>query len=183
MKMITDIHFAALCKIQYGVYVITAKLHEKLNGQIATVVFQVTNNPIQIATCLSKNTLTHEYIEESKIFGVSLLEQETPMQFIGHFGFRSGREVDKFDQVQYKNGITGCPLVLDHALVTLEVNVKKTLDVGTHTLYVGELVNSNVIKEGVALTYEYYHQVKKGKSPKNAPTYQCVQNIQGENKS
>lgn len=173
--MAPPINCDALYKIQYGVYIITSIADKKINGQIATVVFQVTNNPIQIAICLSKNTLTHDYVAKSDVFGVSLLEQETPMQFIGRFGFHSGRDINKFDQVNYKTNITGCSLVLDHTLIAMEATVKQTLDVGTHTLYIGELVSSEIIKDGMALTYEYYHQIKKGKSPKNAPTCQITQ--------
>ncbi|HCU05407.1 MAG: flavin reductase [Gammaproteobacteria bacterium GWE2_42_36] len=162
----------ALLKIQYGLYIVTSLRDDQLNGQIASVVFQVTCDPPKIATCLSKNTLTHEYVQSSGVFGVSLLEKETSMPFIGRFGFRSGRDINKFENIHYEIGLTGCPLVIDNALTTLEVKVTQSVDVGTHTLYVGELISAKELKVGEALTYEYYHTFKKGKSPKNAPTYQ-----------
>lgn len=161
----------ALLKIQYGVYIITSRGDGKINGQIATVVFQVTSHPPQLAIAISKDTLTHDYIEKSQCWGISLLEQEAPMAFIGRFGFRSGRDFNKFDGILYKTNQTGCPLVIDYSLMLLEAHVKQKLDLTTHDLYIGELVGSEMIKEGTALTYEYYHRVKRGKSPKNAPTY------------
>jgi ferric-chelate reductase [NAD(P)H] len=165
------IDFAALLKIQYGVYVISTKAGEKCNAQIATTVFQVTSKPINIALCLSKNTYTHELILQSNIVGVSILEQNTPLKFIGQFGFKCGRNCDKFSNIEYKNGQSGCPLVLTNSLVILEGKITKTLDIGTHTLFVANVSNAEKIKDGNALTYEYYHNVIKGKSPENAPTY------------
>lgn len=167
----TPIDATSLHKIQYGVYVITTAFAGKINGQIATTLFQVTNTPIKVALCLSNNTYTYELLKQSGVFAASILDQSTPMKFIGNFGFRCGRDFDKFCDVKYREGLTGCPLVTEHTLVTLEASVIQTLDVGTHTLFVGELKSAEKINEGVALTYEYYHTVVKGKSPENAPTY------------
>ena len=163
----------ALCKIQYGMYVVSACADNVCNGQIATTVMQVTNQPNQVLVCLSKETLTHELVLKSKSFGVSLLEQETPYKFIGRFGFRSGKTFTKFsDDIEYYRGQLGNPLLVTHALINVEVDVKQTLDVGTHTVFVGEVKFAHTEKEGDALTYEYYHTVLRGKSPENAPTCQ-----------
>ncbi|MDI3524635.1 flavin reductase family protein, partial [Kosmotoga sp.] len=88
--------YEALFKVTYGMYVITSKTNEKKNGQIANVVFQVVAEPPTIAICINKQNLTHDFIQESRVFGVSVLSQDTPLKLIGHFGFRSGRELDKF---------------------------------------------------------------------------------------
>lgn len=167
----SQIDYAALLKIQYGVYIITTKAGEKCNGQIATTVFQVTSSPVKIAICLSKSTYTHELINQSKTVGVSILEQSAPMKFIGQFGFKCGKNCDKFSAVEHKTGTLGCPLVLTNSLAVLEGEVTQTLDIGTHTLFVVNVNSAEKIKDGVALTYEYYHNVIKGKSPENAPTY------------
>lgn len=162
----------ALWDISYGVYIITSMDGDKKNGQIVTTAFQVTSDPPRVAVCISKETLTHEYISNSKKMGICVLEQETPMTFIGTWGFKSGRDIDKFMNTNYKIGkATGVPLVLDHVLSVMELNIQSQQDVGTHTLFIGELVSSEVIKEGTKLTYEYYQKEKKGKSPKTAPTY------------
>lgn len=163
-----------LYKIQYGLYIITTQSCEKCSGQIATTVFQVTPDPIKIALCLCKSTYTHELINQSKIFGISILQQETPQRFIGQFGFRCGRNYDKFSGVEVKTGELGSPLVLTNSLAIMEASLLQTLDIGTHTLFVGEVKSAEKIKDGTALTYEYYHNVIKGKSPENAPTYQGI---------
>jgi len=169
--MALTIDQTCLHKIQYGMYVISTKFDNKLNGQIATTLFQVTNSPIKIAICLSKKTFTHELILKSNIFSASILEQETPMKFIGSFGFRCGKDCDKFCNINFATDLTGCPLILDHSLVIMESEVIQQLDVGTHTLFIGVVKSAKKIKDGIAMTYEYYHNVIKGKSPENAPTY------------
>jgi ferric-chelate reductase [NAD(P)H] len=153
-------------------YIITTKCDDKINGQIATVVFQVTNKPAQLAVCLSKNTYTHELALQSKVLGISILSEETSIKAIGPFGYRCGRECFKFSNVNYETGVTGVPLVTDNALVIMEIVVTQVVDVGTHSLFIGELKSSKKIRDGVALTYENYHTIKKGKSPENAPTFQ-----------
>ncbi len=161
----------ALWDLSYGVYIVTATDGQKHNGQIVTSAVQVTNTPPKIMICVNKDTLTHEYITKTMKFGMSVLEKEVPMLFIGPWGFKSGRNIDKFIGVNYKEGKTGVRLVTDHALSTMEVSVSTTIDVGTHTIFVGEVVNSEVLKEGTVLTYECYQKDKKGKAPKEAPTF------------
>jgi ferric-chelate reductase [NAD(P)H] len=162
----------ALNHIQYGVFIITSFLGERINGQIATVVFQVTSNPTQIVTCLNKDNLTHEFVMASKAFGVSILSQDADLKFIGRFGFRCGRDFDKCQGIKYKKSITGSPLIIEHTSSILDLRVKQTVDVGTHTLFVGELLAAEKLNDNTPLTYDYYHNVIKGKTQKNAPTFQ-----------
>ncbi|MFW6102113.1 MAG: flavin reductase family protein [Chloroflexota bacterium] len=155
----------------YGLYVIGSRKGDRLNGQIANTVFQVTSEPPTIAVSINRQNLTHEFISESKVFTASILSQDTPLSFIGHFGFKSGREVDKLKDVNYKLGETEAPIVLDHSLAYLEAKVINQVDVGAHTIFVGELVGADVLNEGEPMTYAYYHQVKRGTTPKTAPSY------------
>jgi flavin reductase (DIM6/NTAB) family NADH-FMN oxidoreductase RutF/rubredoxin len=161
----------ALYKLGYGLYIVCSRKGDKLNGQIANTVFQITSEPPTIAVSINKSNLTHEFIRESKVFTASILAQDTPLAFIGHFGFKSGRDIDKLRGINYKLGETKAPVVTDHALAYLEAKVSKELDVGTHTIFIGELVGADVIKEGEPMTYAYYHQVKRGTTPKTAPSY------------
>jgi len=160
-----------LHKISYGLYVVSSRTGEKFNGQIANTVFQITSEPPIIAVSINKQNLTHEYIRESKVFTVSILSKETPMKFIGHFGFRSGRELDKFKDVNYRVGATGAPVVMENTVGYLEAEIIDSLDVGTHTVFIGKIIDAEIIKEGEPMTYAYYHEVKRGKAPKTAPTY------------
>ena len=161
----------ALYKLGYGLYVVCSKKGDKLNGQIANTVFQITSEPPTIAMSINKNNLTHEFIKESRVLTASVLSQDTPLSFIGHFGFKSGRDIDKFEGINYKTGETQAPIVTDNALAYLEVRVIQELDAGTHTIFWGELVGADVLKEGEPMTYAYYHEVKRGSTPKTAAVY------------
>ena len=130
----------ALYNISYGLYLITSKKGEQINGQTANSLIQVTAEPPAIAIGLNKKNLTNEFIKESKVFAVSILSQDTPINLIGQFGFKSGRDTNKFDHVNYKLGKTKAPIVLDNTLAYLEVKVTQEMDVGTHTIFVGEVV-------------------------------------------
>ena len=162
---------AAFYKLSYGVYIVSSAKDDKPNGQIANTVFQVTSEPPAIAICINKENLTYEYLQASKKFSISVIEQDTPMTFIGRFGFRSGRDINKFEGISYIQGKTGIPVVTDYTLAYLELEITSMVELGTHSLFIGNVVESEVIKEGEPMTYAYYHQVKKGRSPKTAPTY------------
>lgn len=161
----------ALHKISYGMYVVTSKMNGKLNGQIANTVFQITSEPPTIAVSINKQNLTHEFIKTSKIFGVSILSKETPLKLIGHFGFKSGRKIDKFADVKYRIGKTGIPVLENYTIAYLEAEVVNTIYAGTHTIFIGKLVNTEIISNEEPMGYAYYYGVKQGKTPKTAPTY------------
>ena len=167
----TDINRNALQKISYGLYVICSKDNNRFNGQIANAVFQVTAEPPTIAVSINKENCTHEYIEKSKIFTVSILSEETPMNFIGTFGFQCGRTIDKFKDVTYTVGKTTAPIVTQNSIAYLEANVTKNIDVGTHTIFIGEIIDAEILTDETPLTYEYYHRIKGGYAPKTAQTY------------
>ncbi|MFW6150607.1 MAG: flavin reductase family protein [Chloroflexota bacterium] len=161
----------ALHKLGYGMYVVCSLLDGRYNGQIANTLFQVTSDPLTVAVSLNRHNLTWEYVNGSRLFSASVLRQDTPLVFIGRFGFKSGRGMDKFDGIGYKVGETGAPVVLDNAVAYLEARVTQQLEVGTHTLFVGEVANADVVSDEACLTYDYYHQVKRGRTPKAAATY------------
>lgn len=161
----------AVQKMCYGVYIISSKKDDKINGQIANTAFQITSEPATIAISINKLNLTHEYIEASKVFTVSILSKEAPMTLIGQFGFKSGRDIDKFKDIQYKKGVTGAPIVLEQTVGFMECEVLSSTDVGTHTIFIGKIIDCDILSDTEPMTYAYYHQVKGGKSPKTAPTY------------
>ena len=161
----------ALQRLSYGMYVVCSKKGDRLNGQIANTVIQITSEPPIIAVSINKNNLTHEFIKESKVFTASILCQATPLSFIGHFGWKSGRDIDKLEGINYKIGKTQAPIVLDNAVAYLEAKVTQEVDVGTHTIFIGELVDAEALSEDASMTYDYYHQVKRGTTPKTAPSY------------
>jgi rubredoxin len=103
------------------------------------------------------------------------------MTFIGLMGFKSGKDVDKLSQVEFQKGVEGCPVITENALAVLEVKVLDSVDVGTHTIFTGDVMGARVLRDGEPLTYADYHRIKKGKAPKNAPTYRA-ENETGEQK-
>jgi flavin reductase (DIM6/NTAB) family NADH-FMN oxidoreductase RutF/rubredoxin len=163
---------SAFYKISYGLYLITAGKEGRFNGQIANTVFQVTSEPPTIAVSINKQNFTHEHIANCGKFAVSILEEATPMTMIGLFGFKCGRDIDKFEGIGTRIGKTGIPVVTDHAVAFMEAEVVGELDCGTHTIYLGRVVECDVLSAAEPMTYAYYHAVKGGRAPKTAPTYQ-----------
>jgi flavin reductase (DIM6/NTAB) family NADH-FMN oxidoreductase RutF/rubredoxin len=161
----------ALQKLGYGLYVVCSKKGDKFNGQIANTIFQVCSEPPVIAVAINRQNLTHEFIDQSKVFTGSVLSQDTPLNFIGNFGFKSGRQLDKLKDVHYKLGETQAPVILDHTLAYLEAKTIGQVEVGTHTIFLGEIIGADILQEGDPMTYAYYHQVKRGTTPKSAPSY------------
>ncbi len=162
---------SALRKIGYGLYIISSIKDGMLNGQVANAVMQVSSDPIYIAACINKKNLTHEYIKHSRVFSVSILSQSTPLKFIGRFGFRSGREINKFEGIEYITGKTGSPVVTENVVAYLEARVEKEVSAGSHTIFVGRVENADVLDDTPPMSYAYYHEVRGGKTQKNAPTF------------
>ncbi len=163
----------ALFQLNYGMYIVSSIKAEAANGCIANTVFQLTPEPPVIAVSISKENLTHECISESGFFAVSVLAEDTPIRFTGIFGFRTGRDIDKFRHTKFKKGVTGCPIVLENTTGFVEAKVTKTIDVGSHTLFIGDVVACEQFNNGkIAMTYNYYRDVKKGRTPRTAATYQ-----------
>jgi rubredoxin/flavin reductase (DIM6/NTAB) family NADH-FMN oxidoreductase RutF len=131
----------------------------------------VTSEPPTIAISINKQNYTYELIKLSRKFVISILAETAPMTFIGLFGFKTGREVNKLQNVKSKIGMTGVPIVLDYSVGHLEAELIKELDCGTHTIFVGRIVDADILSEEEPMTYDYYHKVKGGKTSKNAPTY------------
>ena len=160
-----------LHNIGYGMYVVSSNKGDLLSGQIANTVFQITSEPVTVAVSINKKNLTHEYIESSKRFSVSVISEDAPLAFVGKFGFKTGKTEDKFKDTKFIKLDSGCPVVLDNALCYLEAKVINRLDCGTHTLFLGEVTDSKILKTGKPMTYDYYHQVRRGTTPETAPTF------------
>jgi len=170
----------ALHRISYGLYVVTSGKEGNCNGQIANAVFQVTAEPATVAVSINKQNFTHKFIRKSGVFAVSILSKNTPLKFIGHFGFRSGRGIDKFEGINYKTGKTGAPIVLDNTVAYVETKVIEEVDAGTHTIFIGEVVDAQIFTDEELMTYAYYHLIKRGATPKTAPTYLKEENKESD---
>ncbi len=162
---------SALHKLSYGLYLIGGGAGERQNAQVVNAVIQVCSEPPVVAICLNQQNYTHELVKSGKRFSVTVLAQDTPLRFIGNFGFKSGRDVNKLEGVKHLQGITGAPVVTENAVAYLEAEVISETDIHTHTIFVGKLVAAELLGEGEPMTYTYYHQVKRGTTPKSAPSY------------
>jgi flavin reductase (DIM6/NTAB) family NADH-FMN oxidoreductase RutF/rubredoxin len=162
----------ALFKVSYGLYIVSSGDRNEGNGFISNTVFQVTAEPARFAACCNKNNFTSQFIQKAGVFSVSVLHKDTSPDIFGRFGYKSGKDFNKMEGMQIRYGETGVPIVLNDAIAFLECKVVQTFDVGTHFLFIGELVQSEILDDMLEpITYLYYRQVKKGVAPKNAPTY------------
>ena len=161
----------ALSSISLGIYIVGSVKDGKVNGQISDIVFQATSQPPTVGISVNKENLTHEYIKSSRVFSVCALAQGTPLPFIARFGFKSGREIDKFEGVDYTTGKTGAPIVVENTVAFIEAKVIKELDVETHTIFVGQVESAGNLTSETPLTHRYYSIMRKGTEPERAPTY------------
>jgi flavin reductase (DIM6/NTAB) family NADH-FMN oxidoreductase RutF/rubredoxin len=148
--------------ISHGMYIICSKNGERFNGQTANSLTQVSGNPIQVAIGINKGNLTHEYIEKSGVFVANILGCDS-IDLAKHFGFQTGREVDKFKDISYELGAETAAPYIKEALAYLECKIdqKKTLDANTHTVYLAEVVGGGILNKGEPMTYSYYHANRK----------------------
>jgi len=166
------IQVESLFKISYGLYIVSSGNEQVKNGFISNTVFQITSEPVFFAASCSKNNYTTELINNTGYFSVSVLSQQASNEIIGRFGYKSGKDINKFEGVKYKIGSTGVPVVLDDTIAYFEFKVVQTIYMGTHNVFICELIHAEVIDNNTeVLTYDYYRKVKKGVAPKNAPTY------------
>lgn len=159
----------AFRNLSYGVYIISTLDGERATGCVANSVMQITSSPATIAVSMNHDNYTNSCIKNSGKFAVSILTEESDPELIGRFGFQSGKEVNKFDGIEAitKEEIS----VIPDACGYIVCKVIDQMETETHTVFLGEVLDADVLKNEEPMTYAYYHKVVKGKSPKNAPTY------------
>jgi len=161
----------AFFKLSYGLYILSTCWQDKQNGCVINTAVQVTSSPACISVAVSKDNYTNELIKNSKVFVVTALSKNADMKLISEFGFKSGRDVDKFKSFNTNITENGIKYVTDDIVSVFNCKVINSVDMGTHTIFVGEVTDAKILRDEEALTYEYYHKVKKGTTPKNAPSY------------
>jgi flavin reductase (DIM6/NTAB) family NADH-FMN oxidoreductase RutF/rubredoxin len=170
----------AFHKLSYGMYLVASAWEGSRAGYVANTVFQVTSSPPRIAISCHKNNDTLQVILKSRIFSVSVLKKELDVSLIGEFGFMSSSWYDKFAKVRAEIKTTGAPVVIDACVAWLDCRLTDTLDVGSHMLLVGEVVDSALLSDEEPLTYAWYREKFKMVSPRNAPTYVDPQILEQE---
>ena len=156
----------ALFKIGYGLYVLTAQ-DEKDNGCIINTVMQVTSNPLQVAIALNKKNYTNEMIQKTRKFNLSILSEKADFSIYEHFGYKSGRDTDKFATFcDVKRSPNGLLYITKGTNAYLSAYVQNEIDLGTHSLFIGQLVASENLNDDKSATYDYYQNSVKPK-PEN----------------
>jgi len=157
----------SLFNIGYGLYVLTANENEKDNGCIINTVMQVTSDPLQIAIAVNKNNYTTGMIERTRKFNVSILSENAKFDVFKHFGFQSGRDINKFaDYFETKRSPNGVLYITENTNAYFSAYVKQELDLGTHILFIAQLVAAETLSEIPTATYTYYQKNIKPKPEK-----------------
>ena len=129
------INLETLFKISYGLYIVSSGDKNSGNGYIANTVFQVNSSPARFVVSCNKNKYTNELIQKYKTFSVSVLGIDTPSEIFGIFGYKSGKDFDKFKDMNIKYGETGVPIVLNSAIAYLEFKLEQTVDMESHIMF------------------------------------------------
>lgn len=163
----------AFRSLSYGLYIITAKDGQKAAGCVVNTFNQVTSKPARVSVAVNKENFTTGVILASGRFEAAVLAQDAPLELIGRFGFKTSAEIDKFAETQHELDAAGVPYVTEHVVAHFGARVISSVDVGTHMLIVGEVEESAVLSDAEPMTYAYYHQVKGGKTPPKASSYEA----------
>ena len=159
---------AALFQVTHGLYILTTKNGDRINGQCLDALMQVTNAPPRVVIGVGNKSLTHDVICKSGQFGISVLDRENPAcsEVIKRFGFQSGHDVDKFADFVHELSDQGIPFLPDAvAVYTCTVISEKTVDLGTHSLFIASVDSARTRGDGEPLTYnEYRNTLRKKRS-------------------
>lgn len=155
----------AMYALSYGLFVLTARQGEKDNGCIINTAIQVTSAPNRISIAVNKSNLTHDMVLATKVFTLSVLSEEAEFSTFQRFGFQSGRDADKFDgfQAHTVRGENGILRVTRGVNAWLSCKVVETLDLGSHTLFLAEVEDGDLLTKAPSATYAYYQSSIKPK--------------------
>lgn len=157
----------ALYNLTYGVYLLTARENGKDNGCVINTAVQVANNPTRISVAVIKGNLTHDMIKATGECNLSAITEDAPFSLFQHFGMQSGRDTDKFadypDAARSENGLF---YLTKYANAFLSLKVLDSMDLESHTLFICELVDADVLSDEASCTYGYYQTNIKTAAPK-----------------
>lgn len=161
----------AMYKLSYGLFILTAKEAEKDNGCIINTAIQAASEPNQLSICVNKANYTHDMIQRTEKFTVSVLSQKAQFELFKHFGFQSGRDTNKFEAFeQCARGTNGIYYITEGTNAYISVTVTKTEDLGSHTMFIGEITDMEVLSNVPSVAYAYkmkYDAIKKKAGRKN----------------
>lgn len=160
----------AFYNLSYGVYLCTSWDEGRPVGCVANSAMQITSSPATLAVSLNHDNYTNKCVRDTGRFAVAVLGEHADPKLIGRFGFSSSKDTDKFAETPY--AVRGKMPVPDDCVCWFSCKVIDTMETATHTVFLGEVLDCEVLKKDAPMTYAYYHKVLKGKTAANAPTYQ-----------
>ena len=163
----SNIDSKALFKLGYGLYLVTCRdtMNDRDNALILNSVMQVTINPDRLAVCINKANYSHELIKDSGVMNVLCLDESAPFSLFQHYGMQSGRSVNKLQGMSYSRASNGLTLPTEHTNAYFALSVKEYTDLGSHGLFLCEIIESAVLSDAPSMTYAYYHANVKPKAP------------------
>lgn len=154
----------AMYKLSYGLFVLTTYVDGKHNGCIINTAIQAASEPNQISICVNKANHTHDMVLKSGAFTVSIISERATFDLFKRFGFASGRDTDKFAGFSaYGTGTNGIRYITEGTNAYISVKVTQTLDLGSHTMFVGTITDMEVLDDAPSATYAYYFENIKPK--------------------
>lgn len=170
----SNIDSNALFKIGYGLYVVTSNDGTKDNGAILNTVVQVTSTPTQIAVTINKSNYSHDIIKQSGVMNINCLSTDAPFSVFENFGFKSGKDTDKFAGIDFSRSENGLPVLSKYINAFMSLKVEQYIDLGTHGMFICTLTEAKVISDKDSMTYDYYHKnVKPKPNTKTVRGYMC----------
>ena len=161
----------AMYKLSYGLFVLTAREAEKDNGCIINTAIQAASTPNQLSICVNKANYTHDMISRTGEFTVSIISQKASFDLFKHFGFQSGKDVNKFDGYDgWKRASNGIAYITEGTNAWIGAKVEQTVDLGTHTLFIASVEDMDVLSNDPSATYAYYHSSIKPKPQETKPS-------------
>ena len=159
----------AMHRLSYGLFVLTAKEGEKDNGCIVNTVIQVTTEPNCIAVAVNKKNYTHDMIERTGMFNVSVLTEKSSFETYKHWGFQSGADVDKAKEITFSRAHNGIIYLTEETNAFISARVRSAIDLGTHTLFLADVTDAEVLSDDPSVTYAYYQSNIKQAPKTDAP--------------
>jgi len=153
----------ALFSLQYGVFVLGSHFEGRINACITNTCFQAASDPVRIAVSVMNSNLTCEMIKQSGSFALSVLDSRCTFETIKNFGYQSGRNVNKFADFPYVLDESGNPYLTNEICAVLSAKVVKTVDLGTHSLFIAEITDAKTLSQSSPITYIGYQKVIKPK--------------------
>lgn len=163
MQTAIKIDTTALFTLSYGIFILGAENNGAKNACIINTCQQVGSEPMTVSISVLKTNLTHYMVDASKKFTVSVLGKEASLEQIKHFGFNSGRDINKFIGITYETDEWGTPVIKEGAIATMSCRVTGQVDLGSHTLFIGEVMSAQKVGTSEPMTYAFYRDLKAGK--------------------